>query len=150
MNSRTALGVVDDLECEVRESIVLGGIQRQGAKLLVGKPSVPVHSEDRHRTPHLHDPVKTEPRQCALEVFDVHAALTSWRMLSDPDRKPRRSTATRVNPAARIEAMIMRSGTGASQRASISGDSSTRARSPWCRTRKSPPMPRSRSERSAR
>jgi hypothetical protein len=77
MNSRTALGVIDDLEREVREPIALGGIQRQGAKLLVGQSRVAVHSENRHRTAHLHDAVKADPRQCTLEIFDVHAALTS-------------------------------------------------------------------------
>src|SRR5688572_25516483 len=119
MNSRTAVGVIGDLERKVREPVALGGIHRQGAKLVVGQPGVALHSQHRQRTTHLHDPVKTDLRQCTLEVFDVHAALTSWRMLREPDRKPRRSTATRANPAARTEAMIMRTGMGVSQRASM-------------------------------
>src|SRR5687768_9523095 len=101
MKSRT-VSVIDDLERKVRKPVALGGIHRQKAKLVVGQPTVRIHSQHRQRTTHLDDPMKTDLRQCALEIFHVHAAVTSWRMLREPDRKPRRSIATRAKPAERI------------------------------------------------
>src|SRR5687767_12932522 len=122
MKSRTA-SVVDDLERKVRKPVALGGIYRQQPKLVVGESTVRVHSQHRQRTAHFDDSMQADFRQCALEIFHVHAAVTSLRMLREPDRKPRRSMATRVNPAARIAAMIMRMGMGLSQSASISRES---------------------------
>src|SRR5687768_10930915 len=129
MKSRT-VGVVDDLERKVRKPAALGGIYRQKAKLVVGEPTVRVHSQHRQGTAHFDDSVQADLRQCPFEIFHVHAAVTSLRMLREPDRKPRRSIATRVKPAARIAAMIVRMGIGVSQSASISRESSTRASSP--------------------
>src|SRR5688500_4715890 len=107
MNSRT-VGVIGDFERKVREPVALGGTHRAGAELGIGELLERIHSQHRERTARLDDAVQADLRQGTLEIFDVHAALTSVRMLREPDRKPRRSTATRENPAPRTAAMIMR------------------------------------------
>src|SRR2546423_261534 len=105
---------------------------------------------DGERVPRLHGAAEPQVAQPALESLArarAHAAGSARiqrlslgagsasatippSTFNEPERKPRRSSATRANPAARTAARSVAAGPGASQRSSSRGVSSIRARSP--------------------
>src|SRR5439155_20607553 len=106
---------------------------------------------DGERVPRLDHAVKAQLAQRALEPLaraGAHAAGSAAvqpapngagsasatsppSTFNDPERKQRRSSATRAKPAPRTASRSAAAPRGSSQRSSSSGVSSTRARSPW-------------------
>lgn len=93
---------------------------------------------DKHGEPgtRLHANYEPALRERAFECrlsrclsADAHAAVTPCSTFNEPERKPRRSSATRRKPAASTASRSTENRDGASQCASIACDSSTRARS---------------------
>ena len=89
------------LHRDVRESPCLG----QSHRLLPDswfreKARIRMRNEKREPLARLDGAVDAEGAEIRLEGRGVHAAVTPARTLSDPDLNPRRSIATRANPAA--------------------------------------------------
>ena len=55
--------------------------------------------QERQATVWLHRAGEAEGAQVCLERGGIHAVVTPARTLSEPERKPRRSMATRAKPA---------------------------------------------------
>ena len=89
------------LERNMGESVFLSEADHLAANVCVREPRrVPAQTEDREAVARLDGAHHAQRRKIGFEQGDAHDVVTAASTLSDPERKPRRSSATRAKPAA--------------------------------------------------